>query len=85
MPYIIQEKRKKFAYVLNELNNITFENKGELEYILYAILKEYMKNRKFCYTELHDTVYGCQHVSDEFRRNYLDVRENEAKEKNGDI
>lgn len=85
MPYIDQGLREKFTDVLYDLSNINISNKGELEYILFYILKLYMLQRKFCYTELHDTVYACQHVADEYRRRYLDKREDEAREKNGEI
>lgn len=85
MPYIVEKSRKKYTSLLDKLSNINIENKGELEYLLFAILKIYMKDRKFCYSELHNTVYACQHVADEFRRRFLDKREDEALEKNGDI
>lgn len=85
MPYISVDKRLKFGSILYDLDNIEIENKGELEYLLFAILKHYMKYREFCYTQLHDTTYACQHVADEFRRRFLDARENDAIEKNGDI
>ena len=85
MPYILQKDREKFDVILHVLKNIPIETKGELEFILFAILKEYMRERKVCYSELHDTVYACQHVADEFRRRYLDKREDEARTINGDI
>ncbi|RLG10716.1 hypothetical protein DRN73_07155 [Candidatus Pacearchaeota archaeon] len=83
MPYIKQNDRRKFDVVLNRIENI--ETKGELEYVIYKLMKIYMKNKAFKYSNLHDTVYAAAHCSDEFRRNYLDVRENQAKEINGDI
>lgn len=85
MPYIDPMFRKKYRDIIFDLSNISISSKGELEFVLFSILKLYMKDRKFCYSELHDTVYACQHVADEFRRRYLDIRENEALEKNGDI
>lgn len=85
MPYIDHMFRNKYSDILYELSNIDITSKGELEYVLFSILKLYMKDRKFCYSELHDTVYACQHVADEYRRRFLDIRENEAMTKNGDI
>jgi hypothetical protein len=67
------------------LNSLKIDSKGSLEYIIYKIMKIYMSDKKYRYTTLHDCVYACQHCSDEFRRNYLDLRENQAKEENGDI
>jgi hypothetical protein len=84
MPYIPQCDRKKFYDVLDQLPEI--KTKGELEYVLfYLIKKNYMKIKSWTYNELHSAVYACSHVADEFRRRYLDKRENEAIECNGDI
>jgi len=83
MPYISDEDRIQFDVVLDRLPEI--KTKGELEYILFRTLKIYMDDRKYKYGELHDAVYACAHVSDEFRRRYLDKREDEAIQCNGDI
>lgn len=60
-------------------------SKGDLEYIVFKLMKYYMADREFRYSILHDCTYAIQHCADEFRRRYLDKRENEAREKNGDI
>lgn len=48
-------------------------------------MQKYMKNKEFRYSVLHDCTYAAQHCADEFRRRNLDVRENEARDKNGDV
>jgi len=83
MPYIDKNSRGKFDEFLNQINKI--DTKGELEYCLYKLMTIYMKDKEFKYSVLHDCTYGCIHAGDEFRRRNLDVRENEAREKNGDI
>ncbi len=83
MPYIKPEDRPKFDRALDQIN--TIETKGDLEYCIYRLMKIYMKGKRFCYSNLHDTVYASQHCADEFRRHYLDKREDDAKRKNGDI
>ena len=83
MPYILKEEREQFDIGLNEISNI--ETKGQLEYCIYTLMKKYMKDKMFSYTELHNTVYAAQHCGDEFRRKYLDKRENEACSQNGEI
>ena len=83
MPYIRQNDRKKFDDVLKQLPD--FEAKGELEYCIYWLMKKYMSTRDFRYSNLHDCVYAAIHCGDEFRRLYLDVRENQARESNGDV
>lgn len=81
MPYI--KDREKFDKILDDMPE--FETKGQLEYAVFKLMKRYMLIRKYRYTSLHDCVYAVQHCADEFRRRYLDKREDEAREKNGDI
>jgi len=83
MPYIKTNDRKKFDKVLNNLPEM--KTKGELEYVVFKIMKRFMKNREFRYTPLHACVYAVMHCADEFRRRFLDKREDDAREKNGDI
>ena len=59
--------------------------KGELEYVVFAIMKLYMRDRGYRYTNLHDVVYAVQHCAHEFERRYLDKREDTARKENGDI
>lgn len=44
-----------------------------------------MKDKEYTYSELHSCTYGGIHASEEFKRQYLDKREDIAIEKNGDI
>ena len=83
MPYISRDDRNKFDEVLNNLPEM--KSKGELEYIVFKMMKRFMKSREFRYTPLHNCVYAVMHCADEFRRRFLDVREDEARNKNGDI
>jgi len=83
MPYIKQKERERFDYVLMNLPKIF--NKGELEYCIFWLMKHYMTSHEFRYSDLHDCTYAAIHCGDEFKRLYLDVRENKARETNGDI
>ncbi len=83
MPYIKLEERQKFNDLFVRLP--AFDSKGELEYCIYKLMKHFMSTRKTEYATLHDCVYASQHCADEFRRRYLDKREDEALEKNGEI
>ena len=83
MPYIEQNKRIKYD---NHLDNILdIETKGELEYCIYKLMKIYISDKIYNYANLHDTVYSAIHCGDEFRRNFLDKREEYAINKNGKI
>lgn len=83
MPYIKKIDRAKFDQQLDEM--VDFINKGELEYCVFKLMKKFMSSREARYSSLHDCTYAVQHCADEFRRRYLDKRENEARETNGDI
>lgn len=85
MPYVKQEDREKYRYLKETIIKHPIETKGDLEYLVFELMKQYMSTREARYSTLHDCVYGVQHASDEFRRRYLDKREDEAKDKNGDI
>lgn len=86
MPYITQEQRLKYANIIKEIENIkSIETKGDLEFLVFALMKKYMKDKKWSYSELHSTTYAIQHCADEFRRRFLDKREDEAMSNNGDI
>ncbi len=83
MPYIKFKLRKKYLEILSQLPEI--ETKGDLEFCVFYLMKKFMSTREFRYSTLHDCTYAIQHCADEFRRLNLDKRENEAREKNGDI
>ncbi len=83
MPYIKNEDRDKYDFTLLEIDKI--ETKGELEYCIFKLMKIYMEDKEYRYSNLHDCVYAAQHCADEFRRRYLNIREDKAIIQNGDI
>jgi hypothetical protein len=86
MPYIKQEDRDKYRTLniaINILPEIT--TKGDLEYLIALLQQKYMSTREQRYSTLHDCTYATIHAGDEFRRRFLDKREDEAREINGDI
>jgi len=85
MPYISHEQRQKYIDIIIAMRNTTIETKGDLEYLVFSLQKQFMKTREARYSTLHEAVYAVMHCADEFRRRFLDKREDEAKEANGDI
>lgn len=86
MPYIKDEDRKKYANLVDEIYNVhVIETKGDLEYLIFRLMVKYMQTREKRYSTLHDCTYAAMHCSDEFRRRFLDKREDEARETNGDV
>lgn len=83
MPYIKSEQRTRLDVHLNALPPL--DTKGELEYAIFKVMRNYMTARSYTYTELHNTVYAAMHCADEFRRRFLDAREDQAREQNGDV
>ena len=86
MPYIKKEDREKYANLLSEIYNVNvIETKGDLEFLIFNLMIKFMQTREKRYSTLHDCVYAAMHCADEFRRRYLDKREDEAMNTNGDI
>lgn len=86
MPYIKISDRLKYEKAVNEVYNIkSIETKGDLEFLIFTLMKKFMSTRENRYSTLHDCVYSAMHCADEFRRRYLDKREDEAMSANGDI
>ena len=86
MPYINGERRIVYKNFFPGIHSdVNIDTKGDLEYLVFKLMKKYMKNKEFRYSILHDCTYAIQHCADEFRRRYLDKRENEAREENGDV
>jgi hypothetical protein len=85
MPYIKIEDREKYNNITDEIANTEIETKGDLEYLIFSLMQKYMQYREKRYSILHDCVYAAMHCADEFRRRFLDKREDEARETNGDV
>jgi len=85
MPYVTQKDRGKYAIPVKFIKQAIINTKGDLEYLVTVLMKQYMSTRERRYSTLHDVVYAVQHASDEYRRRHLDKREDEALEKNGDV
>jgi hypothetical protein len=83
MPYIKTEEREIYDNILNQMPDI--KNKGDLEYCVFKLMKKYTSTREFRYSPLHETVYAVMHCADEYRRRFLDKREDVARETNGDV
>ena len=83
MPYIVEDEREKYDRVIDQLDQI--ETKGQLEYVIFKLMVLYMKRKKMNYSNLHDCIYAAKHCGDEFRRRFLDVREDQARNQNGDV
>lgn len=85
MPYIDKNSREKYKNITDEIWNTEIENKGDLEYLAFTLMQRYMLRREFRYSTLHEVVYAIMHCADEYRRRFLDKREDEAREINGDV
>ena len=85
MPHINDLDKVKYNHIVDMINSSqNIETKGDLEYLVYQLMKRYMHSRDRKYTTLHEAVYGTIHAGEEFKRLHLDHRENEAINKNGE-
>lgn len=84
MPHISQIRRFIYRNLLEEIQKTTIDNKGELEYLIYNLLKRFMSTRDKKYSTLHEAVYGGIHACEEYKRLYLDKREDKAMAENGE-
>ena len=86
MPYVDKDSRKKYEVVDKAIASLDkIETKGDLEYLVFRLMVKFMASREKRYSTLHDVVYAVAHCSDEYKRRFLDKREEEARETNGDI
>jgi putative lipoic acid-binding regulatory protein len=96
MPYIKQERRPAFEQaiknVVEELGaqpgNDTMDDsaKGELNYVIYSIVKRYVEQRGMRYHRLQDFINGTlMSCRDELSRRLMSSYEDGAIEKNGDV
>jgi len=83
MPYILPEDRVKYDEFLDKMP--IPQRKGDLEYCVFKLMELYRSCQAGRYSDLHDCTYAVQHCADEFRRLYLDKREDAAREANGDV
>lgn len=83
MPYIEEDNRDRYNKALERIPEI--RSKGDLEYCIFYLQKLFMSSRSWRFSNIHEAVYGAIHCGDEFRRRYLDKREDQARETNGDV
>lgn len=85
MPHIKDLDKIKYNHIIDSIfSSQDIETKGDLEYLVYQLMKRYMYKRKINYFNLHETIYGTIHSAEEYKRLHLDKRENEAIDKNGE-
>jgi len=84
MPYVKQSSRDRLRPVLDTMKNYNVRPDGELNYLLFAYCRYYLRN-----TESYNTIKNycaelraCAH---EIERRMLDVYEDKKIKENGDI
>lgn len=86
MPYVDKISRAKYKEIIKAIAfTDKIETKGDLEYLVFVLMLRFMETREKRYSTLHDVTYAVQHCADEYRRRFLDKREDEAMKVNGDI
>ena len=84
MPHINKEQRELYSTLLSEILRTEILNKGDLEYLVYNLMKQFMATREKRYGTYHEAVYATIHSAEEYKRLYLDKREDKAIAENGE-
>ena len=83
MPHIKATDQEQYETLYKLILSKPILTKGHLEFLIAKLCQRYIQDKNRTYTNLHDVVYACHHAGDEFRRLYLDKREDEAIRANG--
>ena len=88
MPYIKKKDRPKYDELIHKLSQVinSFENqKGDLNYCITILIKEFMWNKGKCYNTLSDITGVLNDVKVEFERKVVGPYEDKKIEENGGI
>ena len=89
MPYISKESRQQYDYAINAIVNNLLQHdetiNGELNYIIYSIIKKYVETKGLKYKTMQDIIGTIECCKLEIYRKILGPYEEKAIEKNGDI
>jgi len=85
MPYIDQSSRDGFVEVGEAMENAEIHTPGELNYICTLAIREFMRDKKFCYATLNEAIGALECCKLELYRRLASPYEDECVKKNGDI
>lgn len=83
MPYIEQKRREKFLGIGGYGRRA--KNAGELNYLIFKILLEYLKQHGMCYQTFNDIMGVLSGADKEFYRRLTQFYEGVKIEENGDV
>jgi hypothetical protein len=75
------ESREQFDPALDQIK--IFPTKGDLEYCIFKLMRKFVATTGDL--KSHDAVDAAIHCGNEFRKRFLDKRENQAIQENGDV
>jgi len=86
MPYIKQEYRPEYEEVVNALT-FAMDNMraGDLNYVIFAATKRYIKHHGMGYERLRDILAELDECRSELRRRFMFGHENSKILENGDV
>ena len=82
MPYVTQEKRPELDVIVEGMNEIGVQANGDLNYILYAFCKRYVKPSYNNYKNFCGELRQC---ATEIERRIIGPYEDEKIKENGDV
>ena len=85
MPYIKQEDRNKFADLTKQIDRVTIDTPGELNYLFTKLAITYMVDRGLSYQTINDIVGALEGAKLEFYRRVAERYETDKINVNGDV
>lgn len=83
MPYIDKVSRLKLDHTPTA--SLQFEKKGELTYVIYKLMKQYVNNMDPSYQSISDAISAGIDAAEEFRRQELNPYEDVKRDIEGGI
>ena len=85
MPYIKDEDKKiKLRDAVQSVSGL-LSDPGSLACLVATAMDEYMKTRKFGWNDLGDCYKAVDLTTQDFRRRFIDAREDQVIVENGDV
>lgn len=85
MPYLKKEDKSKFSKLLAEVKKTTPATAGEINFVVTAIIHEYMKYQGLNYQKINDVVGALDGAKVEFQRRIVGPYEDLKIKENGDV
>jgi len=85
MPYISEEDRDLYEFIVEELEVLSIDNPGHLQYLIAVLIGSYMADKPLRYATMNEVMGALNGANMEFYREVVGPYEEKAIDKNGYI